>query len=127
MRTILLLSLTLNFLFLKVVLAQDFSTISAPPSATTSFVSLTPEMSSSSVASFFSALATTAPQQPGGDPGAGDVSSSPGQGDTDAGASGSDSGSITISKGGIIAIIVCVVFVVIFGSKLTWSGIPEVC
>jgi len=125
MRTILCLSLSLNFLFLKVIFAQDSSSsgiTSAPPSATTAFVSLTPAMSSSSVASFFSALATTAPEQPGGDPAAGDVSSSPGAGDTDAGAAGPDSGSINISKGGVIAIVVCVVFVVIVGitSSVLW-------
>jgi hypothetical protein len=63
MRTILLLSLTLQFFF-HISTAQD--SISSPPSAaTTSSVSVTPEMSASSVSSFFSALATASPQQPG--------------------------------------------------------------
>jgi hypothetical protein len=119
MKAVLLsLGLMLSVFFLQVI-AQD-SIISSPPSATTSFVSLTPEMSASSVSSFFNALATTIPQQPGDDPAAGDVSSSPGPGDGDAGAAGTDSGSINISKGGIIAIIVCVVFVVAFGSRLIY-------
>lgn len=120
MRSILLLSLTLNFLFLKVI-AQN-SVTSSPAAATTSYVSLTPEMSASSVSSYFAALATSAPQQPGDDPSAGDASSTSSAGDSDAGAAGSDSGSITISKGGIIAIIVCVSFVVLFGiaSSVLW-------
>lgn len=131
MRTILLLSLMLNFFALKVI-AQDSisssqspeqeSVTSAPPSATTSFVSLTPEMSASSVSSLFSALATATPEQPGSGPSAGDAGSTAGSGGSDAGASGSDSGSFTLSKGGIIAIIVVVVFVVLFGSELN----PEV-
>lgn len=117
MRTfLLLLSLTLIVFFSKVI-AQDPVT-SAPAPAVTTFVSLTPEMSASSVSSYFSALATSAPQQPGDGPSAGDAGSSAGAGDSDAGASGSDSGSITVSRGGIIAIVVCVSFVVIFGSKL---------
>jgi hypothetical protein len=63
MRTILLLSLLVNFLFLQAT-AQD-SITSSDPSSPTSSVSLTPAMSSSSVAAQFSALATSAPQQPG--------------------------------------------------------------
>lgn len=115
----------LNFLFWKVI-AQDLESVQASvtsslSAATTSFVSLTPAMSSSSVSSYFAALATSAPQQPGDSPSAGDASSTAGAGDSDAGASGSDSGSITISKGGIIAIIVCVTFVVVFGSKYIYN------
>lgn len=110
-----MLSLMLNFLFLKVQ-AQDSS---AQPTSTQSYASLSPAMSSSSVASYFSSLATSAPVQPGSGPSAGDAGSSAGSstGDSDAGASGSSSGSITISKGGIIAIIIAVVCVVIFGSE----------
>lgn len=37
----------------------------------------------------------------------------------DAGAAGPSSGSVTISRGGIIAIGVCVGFVVVFGGKMT--------
>lgn len=81
-------------------------------------------MSSSSVASYFSSLATSAPIQPGSGPAAGDAGSSAGSstGDSDQGAAGPDSGSITISRGGIIAIIVVVVCVVIFGiaSSILW-------
>jgi len=131
MRTILLLSLTLNLLCLLVqkVVAQDSSSsassapsVTSQPPASTSFVSQTPEMSASSVSSFFNALATSVPQQPGDDPAPGDAGSSAGAGDTDAGAAGSDSGSITVSRGGMIAIIVCVVFVVVFGitSSVLW-------
>ena len=63
MRTILLLSLLLNFLFFLQATAQESITSSDP--TPTSSVSLTPEMSSSSVAAQFSSLATSAPQQPG--------------------------------------------------------------
>lgn len=49
-------------------------------------------------------------------PTAGDVGSSSGAGDSDAGAAGPDSGSITLSKGATIAIIVCAVSVCVFGS-----------
>jgi hypothetical protein len=116
MRSFFLLSLMLNFLVLN-ARAQD-SVSSVQPTSTISYTSLSPAMSSSSVASYFSSLATSAPIQPGSGPSAGDAGSSAGSstGDTDAGASGPDSGSITISKGGIIAIIVVVVCVVIFGS-----------
>ena len=121
MKTILLLSLMLHF-FLHKVIAQD-SISSSQAAATTTFVSLTPEMSSSSVSSYFSSLATSAPEQPGNGPSAGDVGSSAGTsaGDSNAGAAGPDSGSITLSKGGIIAIIVCVVFVIIFGSESSFQ------
>lgn len=117
MRTILLLSLMLNFLFHKAI-AQD-SISSSQAAATTTFVSLTPEMSASSVSSYFSALATSAPEQPGNGPSAGDAASAPGSSAADsiAGASGPDSGSITLPRGGIIALIVCVVGVCIFGSE----------
>ncbi|KAH8816195.1 hypothetical protein F5884DRAFT_663743 [Xylogone sp. PMI_703] len=74
-------------------------------------------MSSASVASFFSALATTEPIQPGDGPAPGDAASGGGGSvvDSDAGASGSDSGGINLSKGGLIAIIIVIVFVVILG------------
>ena len=117
MRGLFLLSLMLSFLSLRTN-AQDYIS-SASVAATTSY-SLSPAMSSSSVASYFSALATSAPIQPGSGPVAGDAGSSPGSsaGDSDAGAAGPDSGSFTISRGGIIAIIVIVVCVVMLGS--TW-------
>jgi len=106
----LLLLLGLLFLLLRHGDAQETST------APTTTTSLTPAMSSASVAAFFSALATTAPQQPGNGEPAGDAGSvsTPG-GDSDAGASGTDSESITLSRGAIIAIIVIVVSVIIFG------------
>ena len=128
MRAFFFLSSALSFLFLNQALAQDSSTSSQPP-ATSTFVSLTPAMSSSSVASYFSAIATSAPQQPGSGPSAGDVGSSSGSNgaDSEAGASGGSSGSIEISRGGIIAIIVCVSVVVIFGSKLRGKSVPEIC
>lgn len=115
MRTLFLFSLLLNLLCLTVQ-AQD-SISSAQPSSATHQVSLSPAMSSSSVASYFSSLATSAPIQPGAGPSAGDAgsSASSGTGDSEAGASGSSSGSITLSRGGIIAIIVVVVCVVLFG------------
>jgi hypothetical protein len=117
-----LLSLMLNFLVLKTN-AQD--SISSAQAATATTYSLSPAMSSSSVASYFSSLATSAPIQPGNGPSAGDAGSSAGSsaGDSDEGAAGPDSGSITISRGGIIAIIVVVVCVVIFGS--TFAPYPK--
>ncbi|RQM05992.1 hypothetical protein DH86_00002546 [Scytalidium sp. 3C] len=81
-------------------------------------------MSSSSVASFFSALATTAPLQPGSGPAPGDPSSSGGSPavDSDAGASGPSSGGINMSRGGLIAMIVAIVCVVVIGvvSSVLW-------
>ena len=54
-------------------------------------------------------------------PAAGDVGSTAGSAaaNSDAGAAGPDSGSITLSRGGIIAIIVIVSFVCIFGGEPT--------
>ena len=122
MRSYLCPSLVLTLFFCIPAIAQNsvFTTTTiAPSAATTSYDSLTPAMSSSSVASYFAALATSAPQQPNDDPSAGDVGSSAGAGDSDAGASGSSSGTLEISKNGLIALIVCVSFVVLFGSKST--------
>ncbi|XMA09371.1 hypothetical protein WAI453_002162 [Rhynchosporium graminicola] len=123
MKSILLLNLFLRFLFPLIVAAQDSlsSTEISPPARTTttaptSTISQTPEMVSSSVASVFSALATSAPTQPGDGPAAGDAGSSPTSGDSTAGAAGADHGSIAISKGGIVAIIVVAVSVCIFGA-----------
>ncbi|KAM3066155.1 hypothetical protein ACMFMG_010504 [Clarireedia jacksonii] len=133
MRGILPITICLNFFFYGTVLAQDFSsetkssvstsTSSAQllsavptPSPTSSSIELTPAMSSSSVASFFSALATTEPAAPDG-PAAGDAgssASSPGA-DSDAGASGTSSGSVQMSTGVMVAIIVAVVGVCLFG------------
>jgi hypothetical protein len=69
------------------------------------------------------------PTQPGDEPAPGDVGSSAGPGDSDAGAAGSDHGSITVSKGAFIAIIVVVVCVVLFGSmSLNFSyRIEDLC
>lgn len=50
-------------------------------------------------------------------PDPGDVGSSPGSGDSIAGAAGTDNGSISISRGGIIAIIIVAVSVCVLGSK----------
>ena len=117
MRSFFLLSLMLNFLALQIY-AQDSVSEAQPTATPTQFTSLTPAMSSSSVASYFSALATSEPIQPGNGPAAGDVGSAAGSsiGDSDAGAAGNSSGSFTISSGGIIAIITVAVCVVIFGS-----------
>ena len=115
MNSFLLFSLLLNgFYFTTRVTAQD-STSSASLPAPTTFVYITPEMSASSVSSFFNALATATPEQPG-EPLAGDVGSTAGAGDSDAGAAGKESGSITISTTGIIAIAVCVSVIALFGS-----------
>ncbi|PMD35210.1 hypothetical protein L207DRAFT_587522 [Hyaloscypha variabilis F] len=81
-------------------------------------------MSASAVSSLYSVLATSSPQQPGNGPAPGDVGSSAGSsaGDSDAGAAGSSSGSIELSRGAIIAIIVCAVSVCILGvvSAVLW-------
>jgi hypothetical protein len=124
----------LNFFFYGTVLAQDFSSqtetsvststsaqlhaATVTPSPTSSSIELTPAMSSSSVASFFSALATTEPTAPDG-PAAGDAGSSAGSSgaDSDAGASGTSAGSVQMSTGVMVAIIVAVVGVCLFGSK----------
>jgi len=118
MNSLLLFSLLLNlFYFTTNVAAQEFTSSASLPAPTT-FVYITPEMSASSVSSFFNALATATPQQPGDGPVAGDVGSTAGVGDSDAGAAGNESGSITISTTGIIAIVVCVSVVALFGSML---------
>lgn len=112
--TAILFSLVLNFLVVKTFAQQTTQQVPA----TTTTVSLTPAMSSSSVASFFSALATTTPEQPGSDPAPGDAGSS-GTGSSaanEAGASGQDSGSISLSRGGLIAVIVVIVGVAVLGS-----------
>ncbi|RDL37076.1 Uncharacterized protein BP5553_04509 [Venustampulla echinocandica] len=114
MRTILLLSVLLNLFFLRVA-AQNTNSITSSQPTPTSSVSLTPEMSASAASSLFSTLATSVPQQPGEGPAPGDAGSSAGNGDSTAGAAGPDSGSITLSKGGIIAIIVIAVSVCVFG------------
>ncbi|TAQ85988.1 hypothetical protein B7494_g5688 [Chlorociboria aeruginascens] len=120
MRSILFLSFLLNFLFLKTI-AQNSSVSTTQAPATTTFVSLTPEMSANSVSSVFSALASSDPLQ-AGSPEPGDAGSSPTSGDSTAGASGPDSGSITLSKGGLIAIIIVVVVISVFGiaSSVLW-------
>ena len=63
-------------------------------------------------------------------PAAGDAGSSPGSGDSAAGAAGADHGSIAISRGGIIAIIVVAVSVCILEGKhlleLNVQGIAKV-
>jgi len=117
MKKAFVLSLMLQ-LFLQLSFAQDSSAQSSAPTTTTS-VSLTPQMSASAVSSLYSVLATSSPQQPGSGPAAGDAGSAPGSsaGDSIAGASGTDTGSMSISKGGVIAIAVCTSFVCIFGGK----------
>ena len=124
----------LNLLFVTAT-AQESQFYEAP--SPTALVSLTPEMSASAVSSFYSSLATSSPQQPGNGelivlmewdrrhtqrltreigPSAGDVGSTAGSGDSEEGASGHDSGSITLSQNGMIAIIVVIVLVCVFGS-----------
>ncbi|TVY47053.1 hypothetical protein LOCC1_G002978 [Lachnellula occidentalis] len=119
MRAIFLFTLLLNIFFLQAT-AQD-PTPSSDPTPTSS-VSLTPAMSSSAVAAQFSSLATSAPQQPGNGPAAGDAGSSAGAGDSNAGAAGTDSGSITLSRGAIIALIVIAATICIGGvvSSVLW-------
>ncbi|TVY24961.1 hypothetical protein LHYA1_G006119 [Lachnellula hyalina] len=119
MRAMILLAFLLNIFFLQAT-AQDSTASSAP--TPTSSVSLTPAMSSSAVAAQFSSLATSSPQQPGDGPAAGDAGSSAGAGDSNAGAAGGDSGSITLSRGAIIALItiagtICIVGIV---SSVLW-------
>ncbi|CZR51887.1 uncharacterized protein PAC_01764 [Phialocephala subalpina] len=113
MKKVVFLSLMLQ-LFFHISSAQDSS--SATPTSTSS-VSLTPQMSASAVSSLYSVLATSSPQQPGSGPAPGDVGSSAdgSSGDSNAGAAGTDSSSISISRGGVIAIIVCATFVCVFG------------
>jgi hypothetical protein len=126
MKPSLLLSLTLGFALQVIALPQDLaptttlsssSTITATP-VPTSTISQTPEMSSASVSSVFAALASATPQQQGGDVAPGDAANGGGDlGDQNAaGASGSDHESFNLSKGGMIAIIVVVVVVAVFGS-----------
>lgn len=112
-----LLTLLLHFLFSTPTFAQYYTSAAA-----TATSSLTPaEMSSAaasaaSVSSVFASLATATPQQgsdEGGSPGDADSS---GGGGTAAGASGTDTSSFNLSKGGLIAIIVVVSVVCIFGS-----------
>jgi hypothetical protein len=127
------------FFFFDIATSQNPFSSQVPAATTTSTVSLTPEMSASAVSSLYSVLATSSPQQPGNGgcecvwrqyrsdqtaniwpgPSAGDVGSSAGTstGDTDAGASGPSSGSIELSRGAIIAIIVCAVSVCLLGSE----------
>ena len=59
--------LSLLFLYTKVTTAQNTLTTSTISSAPSSVDFQTPEMSASSVASYFNALATTVPLQPGGE------------------------------------------------------------
>lgn len=95
--------------------ADEFMTNGALEPTATSF---SPQQiaSMASVSSAFAAAITNPIQQGGAQ--AGDAASvDDGSGDL-AGASGGESNSITISKGGIIAIAVVVSCVVIFGSKL---------
>lgn len=68
--------------------------------------------------------ASSAPVYNGGTPGSGN------QVDNNAGASGGTSGSFNLSKGGMVAIIVVVVLVAIFGSKsdpVSWIEDKVVC
>jgi hypothetical protein len=108
-----LLALLLHFVFSTPAFAQYYSSAAA-----TATSSLTPaEMSAAaSVSSVFASLATATPQQSSDDGGSpGDADSTPGGGDA-AGASGADTSSFNLSKGGLIAIIVVVTAVCIFGS-----------
>ena len=57
-------------------------------------------------------------------PAAGDVGLA-GAGDSEAGASGSDSGGIKLSQGGMIAIIVVIVVVCLFGSTSLSCSLPN--
>lgn len=116
MKVTLLFSLVLGFALQVIAQSPSSLITSASTSAPTSFISQTPEMASASVSSVFAALATTTPlqtndQAPGADNGGGSASDQ-----NAAGASGSDSESLNLSRGGMIAIIVVVVVVAIFGS-----------
>jgi len=130
MKSFVLFAFLFNFLYWPaLVRAQDSDSVTSSsasvvdtaaattqaPAATSSSVSLTPEMSASSVSSYFESLATATPQQPGDGPSAGDVGSTAGAGDSEAGASGGSSGGFTLSRGGLIAIIVCISVVVLLG------------
>ncbi|TGO33925.1 hypothetical protein BHYA_0221g00150 [Botrytis hyacinthi] len=97
---------------------SQLSTETPSPSLTTS-ISLTPAMSSSSVASFFAALATSEPSAPNNPP-AGDAASTGGStgADSDAGASGTSSGGVQLSNGAMIAIVIAVIGVCLFGTTL---------
>jgi hypothetical protein len=71
----------------------------------------------SSTSSIFASLATATPQQQAGEGGGpGEATAAGGTGNA-AGAAGSDVSGFNLSKGGMIAIIVVVVLVAIFGSK----------
>jgi hypothetical protein len=109
-----LLTLLLHFALSTSAFGQYYTTTASAAAATSS---LTPaEMSAASVSSVFASLATATPQQQSGEGGGpGDASSSGGSGNA-AGASGSDTTSFSLSKGGLIAIIVVVAAVSIFGS-----------
>ncbi|KAI9054352.1 hypothetical protein LZ554_001515 [Drepanopeziza brunnea f. sp. 'monogermtubi'] len=113
MKPIFSLGLLLLHCLFSTARAQDNPITSPSPTIP---VSMTPEMSAASVSSVFYALKTSAPQQPGNGPVAGDAGSSASTSDSNAGASGSDGGSVSISRGGIIAIIAIAVSVCIIGA-----------
>ncbi|KAF5869129.1 uncharacterized protein Bfra_011672 [Botrytis fragariae] len=96
--------------------SQSQLSAETPSPALTTSISLTPAMSSSSVASFFAALATSEPSAPN-DPPAGDAASTGGSAgaDSDAGASGTSSGGVQLSNGAMIAIVIAVIGVCLFG------------
>jgi hypothetical protein len=69
-----------------------------------------------SASSVFASLATATPQQTSGEGGGPGESTAPGGTGNAAGASGTDTSGFNLSKGGLIAIIVVVVLVAVFGS-----------
>lgn len=112
MKSFIFLGLLLQLALSTPAFAQYYTTTS-PASAATD-TALTPDMSASSV---FASLATATPQQLSGEGcGPGEAGCQP-TGNA-GGAAGSDITSFSLSKGGLIAIIVVVVVVAIFGSKI---------
>jgi hypothetical protein len=110
MKGVLIITLVLNILALAI--AQDSATtkLAAPAKASAT---------AASVSSYFASMATGSVNQPGDGGSPGDPSSTGGVGSgNEAGASGSDYESFSLSKGGLIAIIVVIVAVVVFGGML---------
>lgn len=97
-------------------LSTASSTSLLPSTFATQISSSTPLAQSIVQATFTVSSAASTPTSPAG------VYNAPGAGaggavDTEAGASGSDSGSFNISKGGLAAIIIVVILVALFGSE----------
>ncbi|KAI9742988.1 MAG: hypothetical protein M1818_003283 [Claussenomyces sp. TS43310] len=97
------------------VTAQSSALLNTETSATpTSQAPTSASSAASTASSFWSGFESSTPLQPG-QPSAGDPASSGNDGGSAAGASGSSSGSGSLSTGGLIAIVVIVSLVVVFG------------